>query len=83
MKRDRYRTRKGITFWNENLIMNLAEELGYSFISVPIFLNSLKEWGDDLSGDFLLKRGTVLHRFWNAPELEINSSSKFSIKILH
>ena len=70
--RDRYRTRKGIKFWIERLIINLAEELGFSSISVPIFPNSLKEWGDDHSSYFLLKRGTVLLNLGNGHRLGNN-----------
>ena len=63
--RDRYRTRKGIKFWIERLIINLAEELGFSSISVPISPKSLREWGNNCSGYFLLKWGLVLPNLGN------------------
>jgi len=42
------------------LIINLAEKLDFSSISVPIFPNSLSEWGN-----FLLKWGMVLPNLGN------------------
>ena len=50
----------------------MAEEPGLSSISVPISPNSLRELGDDHSGYFLLKWGTVLPNLGREQRVENN-----------
>lgn len=50
----------GITVWIQRLLINLTEDVGFVSISVLVFPNSFKEWGNNPSGYFLLKWDMVL-----------------------
>ena len=85
LRKDRYRTRKGIKFRIERLIINLAEELSFSSISFSVFPNS---WGNGAGVMTALATSC-----WSGAQswlilgldtkLEIISGSKLIINILY
>ena len=81
LRRNGYWTRNGIKLLIEKLILNLAEELDFSSISVSIFPKSLRVFTALVT---FCWNGMQSYLIWGLDtELEIISSSKFSIHILY